>query len=158
MSFTAAGFELIALAIDIALYVHVRNTFASVPDVTDDTSAGAGLWITLAVLILLLVSGTSVFFSSPPFRHLFRLPFHCFKPSSRQFPVKCHILTRCFLGSRLHRLLWTPQGIKEARIGVSSLLQASLVPQVPPLKQQRPINTYTPCSGSTRTRKRGGWF
>lgn len=62
MSFTAAGFMLIALAIDIALYVHVRNEFASVPGVADDTSAGAGLWITLSVLILLLISGCIVCF------------------------------------------------------------------------------------------------
>jgi len=62
MSFTAAGFTLIALAIDIALFVHVRNTFASVAGVADDTNAGAGLWITLAVLLLLLISGCIVCF------------------------------------------------------------------------------------------------
>jgi len=62
MSFTAAGFMLIALAIDIALFVHVRNEFASVPGVADDTSAGARLWITLAVLLLLLISGFIVCF------------------------------------------------------------------------------------------------
>jgi len=57
LAFIAALLTLIAFAIDIALYVIVRDKVPRLPDVQVRTVAAPGFWITLVSLLLLLMAG-----------------------------------------------------------------------------------------------------
>ncbi|KAI0029394.1 hypothetical protein K488DRAFT_56466 [Vararia minispora EC-137] len=60
LSFLGALLTLIAFAIDIALYVFVRNSMNHFNVLVPHTHTGPGFWITLVVFILLLLSGCTV--------------------------------------------------------------------------------------------------
>ncbi|KAG8808826.1 hypothetical protein FRC17_003754 [Serendipita sp. 399] len=61
LSFLAAFLTLLAFAIDIALYVHVKNVIDKI-DVGAKTSPGPAFWMSLIVLVLVTVSGCLVCF------------------------------------------------------------------------------------------------
>ncbi|KAI9466599.1 hypothetical protein BJY52DRAFT_1233042 [Lactarius psammicola] len=62
LSFLAAFLTLVAFAIDIALYVIVRDRVNNLDNVGVRSVAAPGFWMTLASLILLLLAGCSVCF------------------------------------------------------------------------------------------------
>jgi hypothetical protein len=62
VSFLGALFTLIAFAIDIALYVHVRKQVNDLHTINSNTDAGPGFWMTLATFVLLLLAGCTVCF------------------------------------------------------------------------------------------------
>ncbi|KAN0140132.1 Actin cortical patch SUR7/pH-response regulator PalI [Lactarius tabidus] len=62
LSFLAAILTLIAFAIDISLYVIVRDRVNNLDNVGVRSIAGPGLWMTLASLLLLLLAGGAVCF------------------------------------------------------------------------------------------------
>jgi hypothetical protein len=62
VSFLAALFTLIAFAIDIALYAHVRKQMNDLNTIQKNTNTGPGFWMTFVSLILLLLAGCTVCF------------------------------------------------------------------------------------------------
>lgn len=62
LSFLAALLTLIAFAIDVALYVIVRDRVNNIDNVDVRSVAAPGFWMTLASLILLLFAGCTVCF------------------------------------------------------------------------------------------------
>ncbi|KAH9037649.1 hypothetical protein EDB85DRAFT_589917 [Lactarius pseudohatsudake] len=62
LSFLAALLTLIAFAIDLSLYVIVRDRVNNLDSVSARSVAAPGLWMTLVSLILLLLAGCAVYF------------------------------------------------------------------------------------------------
>lgn len=62
LSFLAALLTLIAFAIDLSLYVIVRDRVNNLDNVSARSVAAPGLWMTLVSLILLLLAGCAVYF------------------------------------------------------------------------------------------------
>ncbi|KAH9172150.1 hypothetical protein EDB89DRAFT_2220193 [Lactarius sanguifluus] len=62
LSFLAALLTLIAFAIDLALYVIVRDRVNNLDNVSARSVAAPGFWMTLVSLILLLLAGCAVYF------------------------------------------------------------------------------------------------
>ncbi|KAH9065095.1 hypothetical protein EDB83DRAFT_2599515 [Lactarius deliciosus] len=62
LSFLAALLTLIAFAIDLSLYVIVRDRVNNLDNVSARSVAAPGFWMTLVSLILLLLAGCAVYF------------------------------------------------------------------------------------------------
>ncbi|KAI9448440.1 hypothetical protein H4582DRAFT_1802503 [Lactarius indigo] len=62
LSFLAALLTLIAFAIDLALYVIVRDRVNNLDNISARSVAAPGFWMTLVSLILLLLAGSAVYF------------------------------------------------------------------------------------------------